>query len=65
MDERPRNRQPTPDTPSMPTEAELRAVMDLSDQDVAAGLTVPLAEILSELDDVADRMATRRRARHA
>jgi hypothetical protein len=65
MDDHPRNPQPTTDTPPPPTEAELRAAMDQSDEDVAAGLTVPLAEILSELDDVADQMETRRRTRRA
>ncbi len=65
MDDRPRNRRPTPDTPPTPTEAELRAAMDQSEQDVAARLTVTLAEILAELDEVADRMETRRRTRRA
>jgi hypothetical protein len=65
VDDRPRNRQPTPATPSTPTETELRAAVDQSDQDVAAGLTVPLAEVLSALDDVADRLETRRRTRRA
>lgn len=53
------------DAPPTPSEAELRAVMEQSHREVAAGLTVPLAEVLAELDAAADRMEARRRARSA
>jgi hypothetical protein len=53
------------DAPPMPTEAELRAMMDESDADVAAGRTVPLAEVLSDLDAAIERIEVRRRARRA
>jgi hypothetical protein len=46
----------------MPTEAELRAAMVASAEDVAAGRTVPLADVLAELDEVADRIEARLRA---
>ena len=39
--------------------------MEQSDRDVAAGLTVPLADVLAELESVADRIEARRRARRA
>jgi len=50
---------------AMPSEAELRAAMEQSDRDVAAGLTVPLADVLTELDGVANRIEARRRLRQA
>ncbi|HTW27195.1 MAG TPA: hypothetical protein VME92_08720, partial [Acetobacteraceae bacterium] len=53
------------DTPSMPSEAELRAAMDQSDADLPAGLTVPLADVLAKLDGVAQEIEGRRRARRA
>jgi hypothetical protein len=49
--------------PPMPSEAELGAAMEESARDVAAGRTVPLAEVLAELDEAADRIEARRRAR--
>jgi hypothetical protein len=49
----------------MPSEAELLAVMEQSDREVAAGLTVPLADVLAELDEAVVRLETRRRARRA
>lgn len=48
--------------PPMPSEAELRAAMVESAEDVAAGRTVPLADVLAELDEVADRIEARLRA---
>ena len=51
--------------PAMPSEAELLAVMEQSDREVAAGLTVPLADVLAELDEAVVRLETRRRARRA
>ena len=52
--------QPANDYPPVPSEAELRAIMEQSDQDVALGLTVPLADVLAELDSTADRIEARR-----
>jgi hypothetical protein len=51
--------------PAMSSEAELLAVMEQSDREVAAGLTVPLTDILAELDEALLRLETRRRARRA
>ena len=59
------DRQPIHDEPGMPSEAELRAVMEQSDRDVDAGLTVPLVDVLAELDGVADRIEPRRRTGEA
>jgi hypothetical protein len=51
--------------PPTPTEAELRAAMEQSDADVAAGLTVSLDEVLADIDASIARMEARRRARQA
>lgn len=51
------------DASRRPNEAELLAVMDQSTRDVEAGHTVPLADVLAELDAVADQIEARRRAR--
>jgi hypothetical protein len=61
----PPTHQPADDAPATPDEAQLRAVMDQSDADLAAGLTVPLADVLAELDGVAQQIEVRRRARRA
>lgn len=61
----PHDHQVHDDGPRMPSEAQLRAAMEQSDRDVAAGRTVPLADVLAELDDVANRIEARRRARQA
>jgi hypothetical protein len=61
----PHNHRVHDDRPSMPSEAQLRAAMEQSDRDVAAGRTVPLADVLAELDGVANRIEARRRARQA
>ena len=61
----PRDRRADDDVPAMPNEAELLAVMEQSDRDLAAGLTVPLADVLAELDDVAKDLEICRRARRA
>jgi hypothetical protein len=45
--------------PPTPSEQELLAAMRQSDEDVAAGLTVPLADVLAELDALIDRMSGR------
>jgi hypothetical protein len=57
--------EPDYDAAPMPSEAELRAAMEESAKDVAAGRTVPLADVLAELDDAADRIEARLRARRA
>ena len=44
-------------------EADLSALMDQSERDVAHGMTVPLAEVLAELDAVVEKSEVRRRAR--
>jgi hypothetical protein len=46
-------------------EATLMGTMERSDREVAAGLTVPLADVLAELDAAAERAEARRRARAA
>ena len=61
----PQNRHPDQGGPLMPSEAELRAVMEQSDRDVAAGRTASLADVLAELADIADQTEARRRARRA
>jgi hypothetical protein len=61
----PRDHRADDDVPAMPGEAELLAVMEQSDRDLAAGLTVPLADVLTELDDVAKDLEICRRARRA
>lgn len=48
-----------------PSEAELLAVMEESDRDLAAGRLVPLADVLAELDGIADRIEARLRTRRA
>ncbi len=44
--------QPADDAWASPDEGHLCAVMDRSDADLAAGLTVPLADVLAGLDRV-------------
>ena len=51
--------------PPMPAEADRQAAMAQSDADVAAGLTVPLEEVLADIDASIARMKARRRARRA
>ena len=53
------------DAPATPSEAHLRAAMEQSERDVAAGHTAPLADVLAELDAVVDRIESRRRTRRA
>lgn len=53
------------DAPATPSEAHLLAVMEQSDRDLAAALTVPLADVLAELEGVAKEIEARRRARRA
>jgi hypothetical protein len=53
------------DAPATPREAHLRAAMEQSERDVAAGHTVPLADVLAELDALVDRIEARRRTRRA
>jgi hypothetical protein len=49
----------------MPSEAQLRAAIEESAGDVAAGRTVPLADVGAELDDAADRFEARMLARRS
>jgi hypothetical protein len=51
--------------PTRPGEAELLAIMEQSDRDVASGQIVPLADVLAELDEVIDEIEARRSARPA
>jgi hypothetical protein len=60
--DRPHDHRTDYDAPAMPSDAELRAAMEESDRDAAAGRTVPVADFLAELDDVANRIEARRRA---
>jgi len=53
------------DAPATPTKAHLRAAMEPSERDVAAGRTVPMADVLAERDVVLDRIEARRRTRWA
>jgi hypothetical protein len=53
------------DAPAAPSESQPLAIMEQSDRDLAAGQTVPLAEVLAELNDVAKEIENRRRARRA
>ncbi len=50
----------TLDGPPAADEASLRRTMEASDNDVAAGLTTPLSDVLDELDRPANRMEKRR-----
>jgi hypothetical protein len=58
--DKPHDRPANYDPPGMPNEAELLAMMEESARDVAAGRTVPLADVLAELDELADRIEARR-----
>ena len=52
-------------TPATPGEAQLRAAMEQSDLDVAAGSIASLEDVLAELDGVANEIEARRRVRSA
>ena len=56
----PHDRETGDASPSMTDEARLLALMAASERDTAAGLTVPLADVLADLD----RIATEIEARH-
>ena len=58
----PHGRHADHDATRTPSEAELRALMEQSPQDVEAGHAVTLADVLAELDRVADQIEARRRA---
>ncbi len=62
MDQAPRNR-PDDDGPPTPSEAALREAMDESDRDLAAGRTVPLQDVLRDLESLAGRMEARRNSK--
>ena len=49
----------------MPERAELEAAMIASEQDVAAGRTVALEDVLRTLDETAGKIERRRTARRA
>ena len=51
------------DPPPMPSEDELRAALDESEEDVAAGRTFPASEVLSELVHAIEEMEAKRRSR--
>jgi hypothetical protein len=61
----PRDRQIDVAAPALPGEAQLLAAMEQSDRDVASGRTVALADVLAELDEAANRIEARLRARRA
>jgi hypothetical protein len=61
----PRDHRTDDDLPAMPDEAQLLAAMEQSDRDLAAGDTVPLADVLAELDEVAREIEVCRRVRRA
>ncbi len=61
MNDAPTN-DPDDEAPPRWAEAQLRAMMDRSDQDVAAGLTVPIDDMLTELDEIAASTEAGRRA---
>lgn len=52
-----------PPEPPMPSEESLLAAMKQSDEDVAAGRTVDLADVLAELDALVHQMERRHQAR--
>jgi hypothetical protein len=51
--------------PMKRSEAELLAMMEQADRDVASGQTVPLADVLAEMDGVIEEIEANRRARQA
>ena len=55
------------DDPAPPAmhEATLLTTMERSDREVAGGLTVPLADVLADLDAAAERVEARLRVRAA
>jgi hypothetical protein len=56
---------PHPDHPPIPTEDELRQMMDESDADMAAGRTVPVSEALALLDQAIARLEAKKAAARA
>jgi hypothetical protein len=50
---------------AMPSEVELLAMMDEADRDVASGRTVPMEEVLAELDEIVKEMGASGHARQA
>lgn len=57
----PHDRPANYDAPGMPGATEFLLAMEESEQDVAAGRTVPLADVLAGLDELADRIEARPR----
>ncbi len=63
--DRPQDRPADYEAPDMPGEAELRVAMERSARETAAGRTVPVADVLADLDEVVHRIEARRRAHQA
>jgi hypothetical protein len=63
--DKPHDRRADHDAARTPGEAELLAVMEQSARDSEGERTVPLADVLAELDGAADRIEARRGARRA
>ena len=61
----PRNHRTDDDVPAIPGEAQLLTAVEQSDQDLAAVETVPLADVLAELDEVAREIEVCRRVSQA
>lgn len=53
------------DGPPMPTQAELEAMLDADEADVATGRTVPLEPVLARMREVAERIRKERAAMEA
>lgn len=56
---------PEADEPPMPTQAELEAMFDADDADVAAGHVVPAEPVLAEMRATAARIRRERQAEEA
>jgi hypothetical protein len=56
---------PEADGPPMPTQAELEAMFDADDADVAAGRVVPVEPVLAEMRATAARIRRERQAEKA
>ena len=52
------------DGPPMPTQAELEAMLDASDANVAVGRTIPLAPVLAGMRAAAERIRRERAANY-
>jgi len=64
----PHDHHPEKDTaaaPPTPTQAELEAVLDADEADVAAGRTVPLEPVLARMREAAELIRQKRAAKEA